>query len=294
MEKRSLEEQFKDVLPLLEKYSRKATIVDETTVLQTENTAIRKIIDSMMTQVLLPGSEMRGTNHIQEFLKLTNEGKKGIILAEHYSNFDLPCLLHLMENGSAEGKELSKKIIAIAGMKLSEDNKYVSALAEAYDRIVIYPSRTLNSITDEKILADETLRSRKINLAAMKALEKERNDGRVVLVFPSGTRYRPGKPETKRGLREIDSYIRTSDVMMLISINGNCLRISDDPSNMMGDIVCKDKIVMEASTVFDTATFREDAMTWHPDAEDRKQNVVDYVMHILAQMHDKNEEGRLS
>ena len=61
----------------------------------------------------------------------------------------------------------------------------------------------------------------------MRALDRVRKEGQAVLVFPSGTRYRPGKPETKKGVREIDSYIRLSDVMMLVSINGNCLRFSD-------------------------------------------------------------------
>ena len=35
-----------------------------------------------------------------------------------------------------------------------------------------------------------------------------KKQGKIILVFPSGTRYRPGCPDTKRGLREIDSYLR--------------------------------------------------------------------------------------
>ena len=131
-------------------------------------------------------------------------------------------------------------------------------------------------------------RSRSINIASMRTLEEVRKEGKAVIVYPAGTRYRPGKPETKRGVREIDSYIRTSDVMMLVSINGNCLRISDDPSNMLGDIVCQDKVVIELSPVIDCSEFRERAKKRCREDDDKKQAVVDLVMEELEIMHNRN------
>jgi len=133
-----------------------------------------------------------------------------------------------------------------------------------------------------------------INLASMRAMDKARKEGSAVLVFPSGTRYRPGKPETKRGVREIDSYIRLSDVMMLVSINGNCLRFSEDPHDMMNDVTYRDRIIMTASPVYDCTAFREEAKAWAgAEVEDKKQLVVDYVMDRLERMHEENEKGRL-
>ena len=122
----------------------------------------------------------------------------------------------------------------------------------------------------------------------MRTLEEVRKEGKAVIVYPAGTRYRPGKPETKRGVREIDSYIRTSDVMMLVSINGNCLRISDDPANMLGDIVCQDKVVIEVSPVIDCNEFRERAKQRCHEGDDKKQAVVDLVMEELEIMHNRN------
>jgi glycerol-3-phosphate O-acyltransferase len=179
-------------------------------------------------------------------------------------------------------------------MKLNEDNPVVAAFAEAYTRIIIYPSRSLAGITDPETLKREEQRSRVINLASMRALDQVRKQGNAVLVFPSGTRYRPGKPETKRGVREIDSYIRLSDIMLLISINGNCLRFSDDPHDMLGDVLYRDRVIMTASPVIDCQAFREEAKAWANDeAADKKQVVVDYVMHRLEAMHEENEKGRL-
>jgi len=44
-------------------------------------------------------------------------------------------------------------------------------------------------------------KARAINIASMRAMDKLRSSGHPILVFPSGTRYRPGKPETKMGRR---------------------------------------------------------------------------------------------
>ncbi|HHU36603.1 MAG TPA: 1-acyl-sn-glycerol-3-phosphate acyltransferase, partial [Treponema sp.] len=140
----------------------------------------------------------------------------------------------------------------------------------------------------------EQRRSRMINLASIRTLDRIRKEGNAVLVFPAGTRYRPGISESKKGVREINSYIRISDVMMLVSINGNCLRFSDTPNDMLSDVLHNDRIIMAASPVYDTKAFREESLEWAGDkAEDKKQAVVDYVMHNLEIMHEENEVGRL-
>ena len=290
----SLSVKYRHLFPELKRLTRAQNVITEENVYQPANTEIRALMDGMCRDNMLPTSEFRNMNHAEEFLAQIKAGKRGIILMEHYSNFDLPGVIYLLANAGPAGKELSERIIAIAGMKLNEDNPVVSAFAEAYSRIVIYPSQSLAAITDPEQYKVEEHRSRVINLASMRAMDKARKEGNAVLVFPSGTRYRPGKPETKRGVREIDSYIRLSDVMLLVSLNGNCLRFSDDPHDMLGDVVCKDRIVMTASPVYDCSAFREEARAWAGDnVEDKKQMVVDFVMHRLEQMHEENEKGRL-
>lgn len=290
----SLIVRYKHFFPELKRLSRAENVITEENVYQPANLEIRTILDQMCAESLLPNSEVRGTEHIQNFLDAIKAGKRGIILMEHYSNFDLPGLMYLLERSGPAGAELGKRTIAIAGMKLNEENAYVSAFAEAYSRIVIYPSRSLSGITDPDAFKKEEHRSRVINLASMRALDKARKAGNCVLVFPSGTRYRPGKPETKKGVREIDSYIRLSDVILLLSINGNCLRFSEDPKDMLGDVVFKDRIIYSASQMYDTASFREEALRWAGEnIEDKKQSVVDYVMNRLEVMHEENEKGRI-
>lgn len=214
---------------------------------------------------------------------------------EHYSNMDLPVLCYLLDHDSEEGKDLSSRIVAMAGMKLNEENPMVKAWAEGFTRIVIYPSRSLAAYTNPEEHAAEEAKSRKINMASMRAMDAAKKRGQTILVFPSGTRYRPGKPETKRGLREIDSYLRMFDVMILISTNGNCLRINPEtPNDMLSDLVCKDVILMTASEVIDCKSFRNqviESLGENPEDQgiDPKQSTADKIMELLEKQHDTME-----
>ena len=294
----TLVEYYKDLFPKLLEYSSVDRVITEHNVFQTPNYKIRELVNGMCREVLLPGSGIKNFANAEAFLQQLKEGKKGLILMEHYSNFDLPILIYMLSSTCGEtGRELSERIVAIAGMKLNEDNPYIAAFAEAYARIVIYPSRSLAAVADPEEHKKEEQRSRLINIASMRAFERVRQEGNAVLVFPSGTRYRPGHPETKRGVREIDSYIKLSDVVMPVSINGNCLRIPESKHEMTEDVVFHDRLIMTAGNICSAAALREEAKQWaaqaEPDQTDRKQITVDYVMHILENMHTENEKGRL-
>ena len=201
-------------------------------------------------------------------------------------------------DSSLWAKDFSKRIVAVAGMKLNEENPAVRAFAEAFTRVVIYPTRSLDAVTAKEISeeekAEEEKRARKINFAAMRAMDACKKRGQTVLVFPSGTRYRPGKPETKKGLREIDSYLRLFDVMILVSVNGNCLRIDpENPGDMLADIITEDVLTLTASPVIECKKFRQDVLDSLPaDEPDPKQKTIDRVMETLDVMHEAEEKNR--
>ena len=296
----TLAEYYKDLFPRLLELSHVDRVITEHNVYQKPNYKIRELVNGMCSEILLPGSGIRHIENAELLLQKLKEGKKALILMEHYSNFDLPMLIYLLSidpDGSGAGPELAERIVAIAGMKLNEDNPYIAAYAEAYARIVIYPSRSLAAITDEEKRRNEEKRSRLINAASMRAFEQARKEGNAVLVFPSGMRYRPGRPETKRGLREIDSYIKLSDIIMPVSINGNCLRITGNEAEMTDDLVYHDRLIMSAGPIMDAGELREKAKEWcaqnEPQETDAKQMTADFVMHILEEMHEENEVGRL-
>jgi glycerol-3-phosphate O-acyltransferase len=280
---------FKDIIGQAVAFSKVVPKVTEQNVFQEGNVKIRPILDKMVETLILPGSGIDGMENLHELFKLCREGHSCLLLLEHYSNLDLSLFDYLVRREG--GSELAGSLVAIAGMKLTEENPVVAALASAYTRLVIYPSRSLEHLDPEKD-KDEILRSAAINRAATRALIRTKESGRVVLVFPSGTRYRPWEPGTKRGVREIDSYVRIFNYMCPVAINGEVLHVRQ--GDMMEDFVSEDLVRLTAGPIIDASAFRAELRKKAEAAciQDKKQAVVDAVMNILEEMHSAAEKKR--
>lgn len=285
----SLKERYGHFFGQLSELSHIPAKINESNVYQEGNPAIRKIIDAMLEENLLPGSRLEGREHFAEFLEQIKAGKRGLLLSEHYSNLDLPTIFYLLEHDKDDfGREIAGRLVAISGLKLNEDNPFVRAYTGAFTRIVIYPSRSLAKITDP----EEISRGKKINMAATRAMNTARLNKQIITIFPSGTRYRPGKPETKRGVRETDSYLRIFDIMILVSINGSCLRLHpDNTEDMLADEVFHDKIIVASSPVMECRHFRQTVVdSINPTSGiDLKQATSDRVMELLEEQHIQYE-----
>lgn len=296
MAKIPLREKYGTLFAELPKLSEAAAKIDETNIYQKANPRMLQFMYQLVKENLAEGSRIENKAHFEDFYDQVCAGKHGLILMEHYSNTDLPGLCYLLEHSDSQKLEdLSHRIVAIAGMKLNEESPVVRAFAEGFTRVVIYPTRSLNkkeenARSQEEAKAEEQ-KARKINLAAMRAMDECKKRGEVILVFPSGTRYRPGHPETKQGLREIDSYLRLFDIMILVSINGCMLDIHSD--DMLDEDIGPDKMIFAASPVLECKTFRKNILASLPETEeDPKQRVIDTVMQRLEEQHNKIEEIR--
>jgi len=283
----SVTEIFKDTIKLLIANSQKQSTVTHENVLQLGNKVNQEIVLKLVETFLLPGSGVRGMENLRELVALSKQGKACLLLVEHYSNFDLPGLIALLRKEGAP--EIADDIIAIAGFKLNEEHPLVLAFTEAFTRIVIYPSRSLAAIKDPELLAEETQKSNRLNMAAMKELTRAKYHGNLILVFPAGTRFRPSKPETKIGLKEIDTYLKSFEYFVPIAINGNVLRIDESSSNMQMDKPTKDVLIFTAGKVQSTSEFRKAAQADCPEGEDVKQFTVNRVMSTLDLLHEETE-----
>jgi glycerol-3-phosphate O-acyltransferase len=270
------------------KHSRGQLAITPDNVYQPGNTAIVPFIEAIIDENLQPDSTIRSMANLIKLAELSASGKACLLLLEHYSNFDLPVFIHLLRKAGPEGVRIADSIVAIAGIKLSATDPIVTTFAEAYSRLVIYPSRSVDALKqgmkDPKALAEEMFRSNAINRATMKALGELKTSGKLILVFPSGTRHRPWDPATKRGVREIDSYLKSFDYMCLVSINGNILRINPE-GEMHEDLICRDTVIIDTSEPLACAEFREMAKKDTRLGEDRKQAIVDALMNRLEEMH---------
>ena len=293
----TLKEKFGNLFAEMVAHSKAAAKIDETKVYEEANPEMRKYMFKLLDDTFSADSGLGNLENFKDFYeKVVKQGKSGLILMEHYTNLDLPAIIYLLQKGGEPwADDFASRIVAVAGMKLNEASAGVRAFTEGFTRVVIYPTRSLNAveakgISQEELKAEEQ-KARKINFAAMRAMDACKKRGQMILVFPSGTRYRPGKPETKRGLREIDSYLRLFDYMLLVGINGNCLRINpDNPDDMLEDILEPGKVTLTAHSVLDCKKFREDVLSSLPaDESDPKQKTVDQVMQILDEIHNQVE-----
>lgn len=295
-----LKEKYGSMFKELMSLSQAAAKIDETKVYEEANPNTKKFMDKLLDDNLKADSGLKNPEVFKAFYDgVVNEGKSGLILMEHYTNLDLPEIIYLLDkHGEDWSKDFAKRIVAVAGMKLNEENPAVRAFAEAFTRVVIYPTRSLDAVNAKEISeeekAEEEKRARKINFAAMRAMDDCKKRGQVILVFPSGTRYRPGKPETKKGLREIDSYLRLFNMILLVAKNGQCLRIdSENANDMLADWIVEDTVTLTGQLVTDSKKWRQDILDSLPaDDPDPKQKTVDRVMEILEEMHEVEEKNR--
>lgn len=280
-------EQLKEIL----KNSKQEETVTKDNVYQPGNKKNRVLLDKLIQPFLMPGSRIENFQNLVDLFEYAKKGHSCLLLVEHYSNFDVPNLYYLLDKQGPKGHDITENLIAIAGVKLNEESTMVRACTEAYTRLVIYPSRSISAINDPEEKSRELRKSNEINRAAMRELHQLKKEGKLVLVFPAGTRYRPWKPETKKGIREIDSYLRLFEKMVFISINGNTLKICES-ENLLTDLVQDDIMVFNISPIYDCHEFRQKYREEAPAEADPKQYVVDKVMEQLENMHNKVEVYR--
>jgi glycerol-3-phosphate O-acyltransferase len=287
----TLSSKFKDLIQEAMRLSKIAPVVTEQNVYQQGDENILPLLYKMVEPLVLPGSGISGFEHLKDLLEKANAGHSCLLFVEHYSNMDLSAFHYLLGKEPDPGKDIANALVAIAGIKLNEENPVVAAFTGAHTRLVIYPSRSLMALDPVKDRA-EIVRSNGINRAAMKALMDIKGKGKLILVFPSGTRYRPWDPSTKKGVREIDSYVKSFDYMCMVAINGELLHVNQGA--MLDDSVSKDVIRFTAGPVQSCAEFRNAAKAKAEAAgtEDKKQAVVDTIMERLEEMHIAGEADR--
>jgi glycerol-3-phosphate O-acyltransferase len=282
---------FKHLVQEAMQLTRPAQVVTEQNVYQEGDEKILPLLHRVVETLALPGSGISGFEHLKELFEKAQAGRSCLLFVEHYSNLDLSALHYFLGKEPDPGKDIAKALVAIAGIKLNEENPVVAAFSGGHTRLVIYPSRSLAHLDPVKDQA-EIERSAIINRMSMKALMHIRGKGKIILVFPSGTRYRPGDPGTKKGVREIDSYIRFFDYMCMVAMNGEVLHVRE--GDMMDDLVSEDLLRFTAGPVRSCAEFRK-AMKAKAEAagvKDTKQAVVDAVMEELEKMHVAGEADR--
>lgn len=262
-------------------------------VFQTGSAENREIIGSIVDQFLLPGSRIEKPYQLIELFNRCLSGESCLLLVEHYSNFDFPALYRIVEKTDGLGKQAARILLPIRGMKLSEVTPITAPFTRSYDTIVIYPSRSLDKIKVPQELEEVKKISRPINQAAMKQMIKHKHNGRIITVFPAGTRYRPWDESSRKGVREIYSYLKTFSNVMFMAINGNTLPPAES-EDMTEDEAVEDLMIFTCSDIVNGRKYLQQEQAKAPEGQDPKQFVVDKVMEKLFTIHEQAEPQRLA
>lgn len=291
----SIRDRYMSLITRMMSGTSKQKQISDKEVYQEGSAELLPYIDQILKEHLVPGSRIDGFANLEDLMGRAQRGESCLLLLEHYSNFDLPAFHYLLRQSGESGKAMANVLVSIAGIKLNESNPIVNAFAQAYTRIVIYPSRSVeilkNNFKDPNKLYHEIMRSMSINRAAVRALSNVKTSGKLVLVFPAGTRYRPWDPGSKKGVREIASYVKGFQNFCLVSVNGNILRINPS-GEMEDDLLHKDKVVYTAGPVQQSENLIAHIKEEHHFRDDKKQELVDHIMEELEAMHLAAEEKR--
>ncbi|AAX16842.1 1-acyl-sn-glycerol-3-phosphate acyltransferase [Borrelia hermsii] len=208
----------------------------------------RSLVDTMIKRLLKDNSTIVGIQNILKLYEKTKSGKSSIILMEHYSNFDFPCFQFLLNEMNY--KEVAEHIIPIAGVKLFKDDLLIKSLSLGYSVIFIYPPHAFIGVDHE------TIRERRVfNANSMRCVVDKKSSGYMILIFPTATRYRKDKPETKKIISEIASYFKLFDYFIMVGINGNILEVSPN-GDMSCDLFKEDTLVYNATEIFDIFEYK--------------------------------------
>ncbi|HEQ71662.1 MAG TPA: 1-acyl-sn-glycerol-3-phosphate acyltransferase [Spirochaetia bacterium] len=282
---------YKDEVKELVRNASQDAVVTPKNVFQEGRKTNKPLIKKIVNELLLTGSGIEGYENLVELYRHAQEGKTCLLLMQHMSNFDIPNWYELLERQGPEGEKIAEAIISIAGLKLNEENDLVRSFTEAFTRIVIFPSSALKGIEDPEELKEAKSKRMSINMAALWQIMRMKSKGHIILVFPTGTRYRPWDPSTKRGLIEVYPYIKSFNYMVLVSINGNTLRLNPN-GKMEEDLATEDVVIYSVSKVYACKDYRHELVKNEGHHPHQKQYVIDYIMAELDHMHDRAEPKR--
>ena len=288
-----LAETFKGVIDRMVAQSRitEDRVLTPDNVYQEKHEANRELVYPLIRQLLTDDSGIEGLENLVELGELSRQGHACLILSEHLGNFDVPTFWTLMRSAGPAHEELFDRIVFIAGRKLNEESAVVKLFTEMFTRIVISPKTFYENLPageEKERLAAE---AQAINIAAYRKIRELKAQKRMLLVYPTGTRFRPWEPATGRGLREVEAYLRSFEYFIVAASQGNLMPPEKDV--VMADETPKPgRVVLRFGAVRACAGFRREAIAEYGRRQaagavlpDDKQFVIDRIMEEIAALH---------
>ncbi len=248
------------------------------------------VILDLMEQLLLPGSGLQGSAHLDHCLEQLDAGKRILFLSEHAGNFDVPCFFYLVERASPRYRRILDRLIYIAGRKLNEESELVKMYTEIFSRIVIVPRRELPGPRDDEREAEREARlaeeraAAAINRAAFRRMAQLKRKGHIFCLFPLGGR--PKGDQENLPVKETTSYLKAFDFAYPIAMVGNPLPATAGP--MAAELPVQDRVIFRVGAPIACAEYLvASRRLWEASGSplDFEQFTVNRVMDLLDELH---------
>ena len=216
----------------------------------------RDVLESFVRRLLLEGSRVEGTEHLEHCLAELDAGRTVLFLADHRGNLDAPSFNVLVREANPRFQPLLDKLVYVAGRKLNESSDFIKMFTEKYSRLVIVPKRDfppeLTDPTPEEIAAREAFEAdaARINRAAFRQLIRLKREGYIFLLFPLGGRWKANA--ANEPVPETVSYIQAFDRVYLISMEGNTLPVRE---RMEDERPIQDTVIFRVGPPLDSKVF---------------------------------------
>jgi len=251
----------------------------------------------LVNQLMVPGSCVKGVNHLLKTQSLVKQGNSTLFLMKHAGNFDVPCFYALLSREGPQYQPILDRLVFIAGRKLNEDSLMVKTFTEIFSRIVIVPNREIPPKIHRETPAQKAYRETAvreaalINRAALRTMIRLKKQGRIIALFPMGGRPKPWLME--KGVRETTSYMRLFDYVHLVKMEGNLLPVGN---KMKDETPKQDKIVFVISEPVPAQAYLEESRRLfekQTQEKDFDQFNVDRIMVEIGQteMHPPKASG---
>ncbi len=244
----------------------------------------------LMKELLLPGSELQGSEYLDHCLEQIDAGKRILFVAEHAGNFDVPCFFYLVGRASPHYRRILDRLIYIAGRKLNEESELVKMYTEIFSRIVIVPRRELRGPSHEESEAEREARlaeeraAAAINRAAFRRMAQLKRKGHIFCLFPLGGR--PKGDQENLPVKETTSYLKAFDFAYPIAMVGNLLPATAGP--MAAELPVQDRVVFRVGAPITCAEYLvASRLLWEASGSplDFEQFTVNRVMDLLDELH---------